>query len=64
VSIRITGRVWASTWAGLLRILRVLKQLGPLVVVRGEGVIPEGMTGAVSSLVSSSNLFGDKHVTS
>ena len=41
----------------------VLKQLGPLVIVRGEGVIPEGMTGAVSSLVSSSNLFGDKRVT-
>src|SRR3989442_10867893 len=41
----------------------VLKQLGPLVIVRGEGVIPEGMTGAVSSLASSSNLFGDKRVT-
>src|SRR3989442_15080017 len=41
----------------------VLKQLGALVVGSGEGVIPEGMTGAVSSLVSSSNLFGDKRVT-
>src|SRR5207245_11362977 len=41
----------------------VLKQLGPLVIVRGEGVIPEGMTGAVSSLVSLSNLFGSKPVT-
>src|SRR3989441_12478338 len=41
----------------------VLKQLGQLVIVRGEGVISEGMTGAVSSLVSSSNLFGDKRVT-
>src|SRR2546426_960548 len=43
--------------------MMVLKPLGPLVIVRGEGVIPEGMTGAVSSLVSSSNLFGDKRVT-
>ncbi len=37
-----------------------LKQLGSLVVVRGDGVIDENMTGAVSSLVSASSLFGDK----
>jgi single-stranded-DNA-specific exonuclease len=30
------------------------------VLVNGKGVIDENMTGAVSSLVSSSNLFGDK----
>jgi RecJ-like exonuclease len=33
---------------------------GHVVVVNGKGVIDETMTGAVSSLVSSSNLFGDK----
>src|SRR2546430_4872511 len=31
-----------------------------VVIVNGNGVIDENMTGAVSSLVSSSNLFGDK----
>jgi single-stranded-DNA-specific exonuclease len=31
-----------------------------MVLVNGRGVIDENMTGAVSSLVSSSNLFGDK----
>ena len=31
-----------------------------VVVINGKGVIDENMTGAVSSLVSSSNLFGDK----
>ena len=31
-----------------------------MVLVNGKGVIDENMTGAVSSLVSSSNLFGDK----
>ncbi len=41
----------------------VLKQQGRVVVVRGEGVIDENMTGAVSSLISSSNLFGDTKVT-
>ncbi len=41
----------------------VLKQLGRVVVVRGDGVIDENMTGAVSSLVSASNLFGDSKVT-
>ena len=40
-----------------------LKQLGNLVVVRGDGVIDESMTGAVSSLVSASSLFGDSKVT-
>jgi single-stranded-DNA-specific exonuclease len=40
-----------------------LKQLGSIVVVRGDGVIDENMTGAVSSLVSASNLFGDSKVT-
>ena len=39
------------------------KQLGSIVVVRGDGVIDENMTGAVSSLVSASNLFGDSKVT-
>jgi len=34
-----------------------------MVVVRGEGVIDENMTGAVSSLVSSSSLFGESKVT-
>ncbi len=41
----------------------LLRHLGSLTVVRGEGVIPETMTGAVASLVSSSNLFGEKKVT-
>ncbi len=41
----------------------VLKQQGRVVVVRGEGVIDENMTGAVSSIISSSNLFGDTKVT-
>ncbi len=41
----------------------VLRQEGKIVVVRGEGVIDENMTGAVSSLVSSSSLFGDSKVT-
>ena len=40
-----------------------LNQKGHVVVVRGEGVIDENMTGAVSSLVSSSNLFGGSKVT-
>ena len=41
----------------------VLKKTGNVVIVRGEGVIDENMTGAVSSLVSSSNLFGASKVT-
>ncbi len=40
-----------------------LRQGRHVVVVRGEGVIDENMTGAVSSLVSSSNLFGTSRVT-
>jgi len=40
-----------------------LKQLGSLVVVRGDDIIDENMTGAVSSLVSASGLFGDSKVT-
>ncbi len=40
-----------------------LKQIGHVVIVRGEGVIDENMTGAVSSLVSSSGLFGRSKVT-
>lgn len=41
----------------------VLRQMEYVVIVRGEGVIDESMTGAVSSLVSSSNLFGLSKVT-
>ncbi len=41
----------------------ILTQRPHLAIVRGEGVIEEGMTGAISSLVSSSNLFGDSKVT-
>ena len=41
----------------------VLTQKGHVVVVRGGGVIDENMTGAVSSLVSASNLFGVSKVT-
>ncbi len=48
---------WLTTSPG------ALKQEENLVVVRGEGVIDENMTGAVSSLVSSSNLFGAGKVT-
>src|SRR2546426_11859661 len=40
-----------------------LVQKGHLVIVRGEGVIDENMTGAVSSILSSSNLFGASKVT-
>lgn len=40
-----------------------LKQTRHVVLVRGEGVIDQNMTGAVSSLVSSSNLFGESKVT-
>ena len=40
-----------------------LVQKGHLVIVRGEGVIDENMTGAVSSILSSSNLFGGSKVT-
>lgn len=40
-----------------------LKQEGNVVIVRGEEVIDENMTGAVSSIVSSSNLFGEDKVT-
>jgi len=40
-----------------------LKSHGNIVIVRGEGVIDESMTGAVSSLVSASNLFGDSKIT-
>jgi RecJ-like exonuclease len=40
-----------------------LKQEGNVVIVRGEGVIDENMTGSVSSIVSSSNLFGEDKVT-
>ncbi len=40
-----------------------LKQQGNVVLVRGDGVIDENMTGAVSSLISSSNLFGIDRVT-
>ncbi len=48
---------WLTTRPG------ALKQEKNLVIVRGEGVIDENMTGAVSSLVSSSNLFGTGKVT-
>ncbi len=41
----------------------LLRRVGHLTIVKGEGVIPETMTGAVASLVSSSNLFGAKTVT-
>ncbi len=34
-----------------------------LVIVNGQGVIDESMTGAVSSLISSSKLFGESRVT-
>ncbi len=40
-----------------------LRQRRHLVIVMGEGVIEENMTGAVSSLVSSSNLFGGSKIT-
>jgi single-stranded-DNA-specific exonuclease len=40
-----------------------LRTQGNIVVVQGEGVIDESMTGAVSSLVSASNLFGESKVT-
>ena len=40
-----------------------LVQKEHLVIVRGEGVIDENMTGAVSSILSSSNLFGGSKVT-
>ena len=40
-----------------------LKQTKHLVIVAGEGVIDESMTGAVSSLISSSGLFGNSKVT-
>jgi len=40
-----------------------LKTQGNIVIVRGDGVIDESMTGAVSSLVSASNLFGDSKIT-
>ena len=48
---------WLTTIPG------ALKQEDNLVIVRGEGVIDENMTGAVSSIVSSSNLFGPGKVT-
>jgi single-stranded-DNA-specific exonuclease len=44
---------WVATSPGATRRGR------HLVMVNGKGVIDENMTGAVSSLVSSSNLFGD-----
>src|SRR5439155_1125957 len=34
-----------------------------VVIVNGQGVIDESMTGAVSSLISSSKLFGESKVT-
>ncbi|HEV2118783.1 MAG TPA: DHH family phosphoesterase [Candidatus Bathyarchaeia archaeon] len=40
-----------------------LVQKEHVVIVRGEGVIDENMTGAVSSILSSSNLFGGSKVT-
>jgi RecJ-like exonuclease len=40
-----------------------IKKIAHIVVVRGEGIIDENMTGAVSSLVSSSTLFGASKVT-
>ncbi len=40
-----------------------LKQTKHLVIVSGGGVIEESMTGAVSSLISSSSLFGNSKVT-
>jgi RecJ-like exonuclease len=40
-----------------------LKQTKHLVIVLGGGVIEESMTGAVSSLISSSSLFGNSKVT-
>src|SRR5438128_10119006 len=40
-----------------------LVQKGQLVIVRGEGVMDENMTGAVSSILSSSHLFGGSQVT-
>src|SRR2546426_11314438 len=48
---------WLTTSPG------ALIQEENLVIVRGEGVIDENMTGAVSSIVSSSNLFGTGKVT-
>lgn len=41
----------------------LVKRTEHVVIVRGEGVIDENMTGAVSSLVSSSSLFGGSKVT-
>jgi len=40
-----------------------LVQKPHLVIVKGEGVIEENMTGAVSSMLSSANLFGTSKVT-
>ena len=40
-----------------------LVQKPHLVIVRGEGVIDENMTGAVSSILSSSSVFGGSKVT-
>ena len=42
---------------------QTLKQTKHLVIIRGGGVIEESMTGAVSSLISSSSLFGNSKVT-
>src|SRR5437870_11899275 len=39
-----------------------LVQKGHLVIVRREGVIDENMTGAVSSIISSTNIFGGTNV--
>lgn len=63
-------RVYAEYRKGLAKYMNwltgdpsVLRQKGHVVMVRGEGVIDENMTGAISSLVSSSNLFGGSKVT-
>ncbi len=42
---------------------KALVKKGLVVIVRGEGIIDESMTGAVSSMLSSANLFGISRVT-
>ncbi|HZY46237.1 MAG TPA: DHH family phosphoesterase [Candidatus Bathyarchaeia archaeon] len=57
-------RKWLSKYMNwITQDPRSLVQKGHLVIVRGEGVIDENMTGAVSSIISSSNLFGGSKVT-
>ena len=59
-----TYRKWLAKYMSWLTTdSSALKRKGHVVVVRGEGVIEENMTGAVSSLVSSSNLFGESQIT-